>query len=66
MSTTRFARALPAGRTHLDQLAAPLARALRARPTGWTGGAASSPHALPAGGRLLAVGNGGSAARRST
>jgi D-sedoheptulose 7-phosphate isomerase len=59
---TRFARPLPAGLDHLDELAAPLA-ALRAeapRLEAWGAGLAG---VLGGGGRLLAAGNGGSAAQ---
>ena len=61
MSAARFGRPLPAGRRHLDELAAPLASLY---------GDADRLHAwgeriadiLVGGGRLLAAGNGGSAA----
>jgi D-sedoheptulose 7-phosphate isomerase len=59
---TRFARPLPAGRRHLDELDAPLValRADAARLELWGRRLAAI---LTAGGRLLAVGNGGSAAQ---
>jgi D-sedoheptulose 7-phosphate isomerase len=60
MTATRFVRELPAGRTHLDQLARPLAALYEdtARLDRW---GRELARALTAGGRLLAVGNGGSA-----
>ena len=60
MSATRFVRALPAGRTHLDQLAEPLA-ALYAETDRLDRWGRELARVLTAGGRLLAVGNGGSA-----
>ena len=60
MSATRFARALPAGRTHLDQLAGPLA-ALYAETDRLDRWGRELARVLTAGGRLLAAGNGGSA-----
>ena len=58
----RFARPLPAGRAHLDQLAAPLAALHHDAPRldRWARHLAG---VLRAGGRLLAAGNGGSAAQ---
>jgi D-sedoheptulose 7-phosphate isomerase len=60
MSATRFVRELPAGRTHLDQLARPLGALYgeTARLDRW---GRELAHRLSAGGRLLAAGNGGSA-----
>ena len=60
MSATRFVRTLPAGRTHLDQLAEPLA-ALYAQTGRLDRWGRELARVLTAGGRLLAVGNGGSA-----
>jgi len=60
MSATRFVRALPAGRTHLDQLTEPLA-ALYAETDRLDRWGRELARVLTAGGRLLAVGNGGSA-----
>jgi D-sedoheptulose 7-phosphate isomerase len=58
---TRFARPLPAGRRHLDELTAPLAALYRDAPRLERWGRRLS-EVLVAGGRLLAAGNGGSAA----
>jgi D-sedoheptulose 7-phosphate isomerase len=60
MSATRFVRELPAGRTHLDQLARPLA-ALYAETERLDRWGRELARVLSAGGRLLAIGNGGSA-----
>jgi D-sedoheptulose 7-phosphate isomerase len=60
MSATRFVRELPAGRTHLDQLAAPLG-ALYGETGRLDRWGRELAHALLAGGKLLAIGNGGSA-----
>jgi D-sedoheptulose 7-phosphate isomerase len=60
MSATRFARTLPSGRTHLDQLAGPLA-ALYGQTERLDRWGRELARSLSAGGRLLAVGNGGSA-----
>jgi D-sedoheptulose 7-phosphate isomerase len=59
---SRFTRPLPAGRRHLDELEGPLAalHADAARLELWGGRLAA---VLSAGGRLLAAGNGGSAAQ---
>jgi D-sedoheptulose 7-phosphate isomerase len=59
---TRFAHPLPAGRRHLDELTAPLA-ALRADTPRLERWGRRLAGVLPAGGRLLAAGNGGSAAQ---
>jgi D-sedoheptulose 7-phosphate isomerase len=61
-ATRRFARPLPAGRMHLEQLAAPLATLYDEAPRleRWGRHLAS---VLSGGGRLLAAGNGGSAAQ---
>jgi D-sedoheptulose 7-phosphate isomerase len=60
MSATRFVRQLPAGRTHLDQLVEPLA-ALYSETDRLDRWGRELARVLSAGGRLLAVGNGGSA-----
>ncbi|MBE2320053.1 SIS domain-containing protein [Solirubrobacter sp. CPCC 204708] len=60
MSTTRFVRELPAGRTHLDQLARPLA-ALYDETDRLDRWGRELARVLAGGGRLLAIGNGGSA-----
>lgn len=60
MSATRFVRALPAGRTHLDQLSRPL-DALYGQTERLDRWGRELAHALMAGGKLLAIGNGGSA-----
>jgi D-sedoheptulose 7-phosphate isomerase len=59
---SRFERPLPVGRRHLDALAGPLAALQRELPRveRWGGHLAA---VLGAGGRLLAAGNGGSAAQ---
>jgi len=59
---TRFAGALPTGLRHLDELAAPLA-ALRADALRLETWGRRLTDVLCAGGRLLAAGNGGSAAQ---
>jgi D-sedoheptulose 7-phosphate isomerase len=59
---TRFARPLPAGRAHLAQLAGPLA-ALHAETPRLERWGRQLAHVLAGGGRLLAAGNGGSAAQ---
>jgi D-sedoheptulose 7-phosphate isomerase len=60
MSATRFVRKLPAGRTHLDQLAAPLS-ALYEETDRLDRWGRELARVCAGGGRLLAVGNGGSA-----
>lgn len=60
MSATRFVRTLPSGRTHLDQLARPL-DALYAETDRLDRWGRELAHVLQGGGRLLAIGNGGSA-----
>ncbi|RKQ93905.1 D-sedoheptulose 7-phosphate isomerase [Solirubrobacter pauli] len=60
MSATRFVRTLPSGRTHLDQLARPL-DALYAQTDRLDRWGRELAHVLQSGGRLLAIGNGGSA-----
>jgi D-sedoheptulose 7-phosphate isomerase len=59
---SRFARSLPAGRRHLEELAAPLAELHREAPRleAWGRRLAG---VLSGGGRLLAAGNGGSASQ---
>jgi D-sedoheptulose 7-phosphate isomerase len=61
---TRFERPLPAGLRHLDELTGPLAALRRDAPRIAVGGRRLAG-VLTAGGRLLAVGNGGSAAQAS-
>ena len=60
MSATRFVRELPAGRTHLDQLATPLG-ALYGETERLSRWGRELAGVLLGGGRLLAIGNGGSA-----
>ena len=60
MSATRFVRELPAGRTHLDQLATPLG-ALYGETERLDRWGRELAAVLLGGGRLLAIGNGGSA-----
>lgn len=60
MNATRFVRDLPAGRSHLDQLARPL-DALYGETERLTRWGQELADALLAGGKLLAIGNGGSA-----
>jgi D-sedoheptulose 7-phosphate isomerase len=59
---TRFARPLPAGRRHLDELTRPLGDLRRQAPRLESWGRRLA-EVLTAGGRLLAAGNGGSAAQ---
>jgi phosphoheptose isomerase len=59
---SRFTRPLPAGRRHLDELAEPLAALYADAPRVELWGRRLA-HVLSGGGRLLAVGNGGSASQ---